>query len=89
MTSISPFASPRLKRLQQALAAENATALEHFWQEIARQREPLIEPVEDNEVEVVGLLDIEPTYGAGPSLLVVNRHLRNVLQTRSFPVTYA
>ena len=45
-----PLASPRLSTLQKELAAGNAAALESFWQEIAKQGAPLIEPSagEDN-----------------------------------------
>ena len=44
--------SPRLARLQAELEADNATAVDTFWQEIATQGTPLIEPVagEDRQV---------------------------------------
>ena len=37
--------SPRLAALQKELAAGHAAALENFWQEIAKQGAPLIEPI--------------------------------------------
>jgi enterochelin esterase family protein len=52
MSSNSQLISPRLKQLQQALAAGNTTALELFWQEVAQQGTPLVEAVENNDEEV-------------------------------------
>ncbi|MDQ2715406.1 MAG: enterochelin esterase [Chloroflexota bacterium] len=41
--------SPRITALEQALASSNAAALAAFWQEIAEQGTPLIEPVEGDD----------------------------------------
>ncbi len=36
----------------------------------------------------VGLLERGPTFGAGPSMVTVNRHLRDVLRARGYSVSY-
>lgn len=36
----------------------------------------------------VGLLETEATHGNGPSMVVVNRHMRNVLESKGYPVDY-
>lgn len=36
----------------------------------------------------VGLLETEATHDSGPSMLVVNRHMRNVLEAKGYPVRY-
>lgn len=37
----------------------------------------------------VGALETEPALENGPSMLVANRHMRNVLQAKGYPVHYA
>jgi len=44
--------SPRLKRLQKELESGNSNALDEFWEEVAVQSAPLIEPIEGNEDDV-------------------------------------
>ena len=39
------FASPRLAALQKELSTGNRAALESFWQEVAKQGAPLVEPI--------------------------------------------
>jgi len=39
--------SPTLAVLQKGLKAENRSALENFWQEIAKKGAPLVEPISD------------------------------------------
>lgn len=41
--------SPRLALLTQEIHAQKAGALDNFWQEIAKQGTPLIEPVKDDD----------------------------------------
>ena len=41
--------SPRVTALEQSIASEDSSALDAFWQEIAEQGAPLIEPVEGDE----------------------------------------
>jgi enterochelin esterase-like enzyme len=65
--------SPRLSALQKELEAGNAAALENFWREIGKQGAPLIEPIAGDD---------------GPSMVVVNRHLRDVLQAKGYVVYY-
>lgn len=43
--SLETLASPRLAALQKELEAGNRTALENFWQGVAKQGAPLVEPV--------------------------------------------
>lgn len=45
--------SPRLTKLQKDMEAENVAALESFWQEIREQGTPLIEPIADDNINVL------------------------------------
>lgn len=47
----APVASPRLAALEQALAAGDAPALDAFWQQVAEEGAPLVEPASDTEGE--------------------------------------
>lgn len=43
--------SPKLEALRQSLEARDGSALEAFWQQIAQQDTPIIEPLEDSSTE--------------------------------------
>ena len=49
MTTEGTFKSPKLDGLEKELAAGNTTALTAFWEEIAQQGTPLIEPIPDDD----------------------------------------
>lgn len=49
MTTENQLFSPRLRALQQELAAGNLAALDAFWQGIGRQGTPLLEPMADED----------------------------------------
>jgi enterochelin esterase-like enzyme len=60
--------------------------VEHEWlaqQFVERPRLPLRFYIE------VGLLEANPSLHNGPSSLVANRHMRNVLRAKGYPVHYA
>lgn len=52
MTNQDTLISPRIKALQEELAAGPDTALDTFWQEVNRSGAPLIEAVNDDETQV-------------------------------------
>jgi hypothetical protein len=49
----SPQPSSRVAALQQALEAGDQSALDAFWQEIAAQEAPLVEPIADDDDHVL------------------------------------
>jgi enterochelin esterase-like enzyme len=49
----SPQPSPRVVALQQAIEAGDHNALDAFWQEIAAQGAPLVEPIADDDRHVL------------------------------------
>ena len=49
MAATQELDSPRLRALQRALAAGNIAALEAFWDEVATQGAPLIEPLDGDK----------------------------------------
>ncbi len=61
---------------------------EHEWlarQFAIREKLPLKFYIEAGTLEVNSLLDL----GDGPNLIIANRHMRNVLQAKGYPVHYA
>jgi enterochelin esterase-like enzyme len=49
----SPQPSPRVAALQQAIEAGDQSALDAFWQKIAAQEAPLVEPIADDDRRVL------------------------------------
>jgi enterochelin esterase-like enzyme len=53
MGTISSPQSPRVAALQQAIAAGDHAALDAFWREVAEQGAPLVEPIADDDCQVL------------------------------------
>ena len=49
----SPQPSPRMAALQQAIESGDHSALDAFWREIAAEAAPLVEPIADDDREVL------------------------------------
>lgn len=95
MTTSSRLLSPRLVRLQYELEQGHTSALPSFWQDIARQGSPLIEPIENDPAHfLVSFLwrDDGNTRSVvlvgGPAYLGTDNQMQRLLSTDLWYKTY-